>query len=91
VLIMRKIYPDAERPFRSPWVPFVPVIGVLACLMLMFSLPWDNWVRLFGWMAIGLFIYFFYGRKHSVMALELQKELAQHGAGGAYVSGTKEH
>lgn len=90
VLIMRKIYPDAKRPFRCPWVPFVPVMGVLSCLMLMFSLPWDNWVRLFGWMAIGLAIYYFYGRKHSVMTLELQKELAAHGAGGAYVSGTKE-
>ncbi len=39
VLIMRKKYPDAERPFRCPWVPFVPVLGVLSCLMLMFSLP----------------------------------------------------
>jgi len=90
VLIMRKLYPDAKRPFRCPWVPFVPVMGVLACLMLMFSLPWDNWVRLFGWMAIGLCIYFFYSRKHSVMSIELQKELAEHGTGGAYMS-TPEH
>ncbi len=90
VLIMRKKYPDAERPFRCPWVPFVPIMGVLACLMLMFSLPWDNWVRLFGWMAIGLCIYFFYGRKHSVMATHLEHEIAAHGAGGAYVSGVNE-
>src|SRR5882672_8562167 len=84
VLIMRKKYPNAERPFRCPWVPFVPVMGVLSCLMLMFSLPWDNWVRLFGWMAIGLVIYFLYGRRHSVMALNLAREIAEHGAGGAY-------
>ena len=90
VLIMRKRYPDAERPFRCPWVPFVPVMGVLCCLMLMFSLPAANWFRLLVWMAIGLGIYFFYGRKHSVMTMELQKELSQHGAGGAYVSGTHE-
>ncbi|HEX7139890.1 MAG TPA: amino acid permease [Vicinamibacterales bacterium] len=90
VLIMRKKYPQAERPFRCPWVPFIPVMGVLSCLMLMFSLPAANWFRLFVWMALGLCIYFFYGRKHSVMTMELQKEIAQHGAGGAYVTGTHE-
>jgi APA family basic amino acid/polyamine antiporter len=65
VLIMRKKYPNAERPFRCPWVPVVPVMGVLCCLMLMFSLPWENWTRLFVWMAIGLVIYFLYGMHHS--------------------------
>ncbi len=90
VMIMRRIYPNAERPFRCPWVPFVPIMGVLCCLMLMFSLPWENWWRLFLWMGIGLVIYFFYGRKHSVMTMQLQKEIAQHGAGGGYVSGTHE-
>ncbi|HEY3448783.1 MAG TPA: amino acid permease [Myxococcales bacterium] len=68
VLIMRKKHPEAERPFRCPWVPFVPVMGILACLLLMFSLPTGNWWRLGAWLAIGLVIYFFYGRKHSVMA-----------------------
>ena len=65
-------------------------MGVLSCLMLMFSLPWDNWVRLFGWMAIGLVIYFTYGRKHSVMTVNLAREIAEHGTGGAYTSGTHE-
>jgi APA family basic amino acid/polyamine antiporter len=87
VLIMRKLYPQAERPFRCPWVPFIPVMGVLSCLMLMFSLPAANWFRLLVWMALGLLIYFFYGRKHSVMAMQLQKELAEHGTGGAYIEG----
>jgi basic amino acid/polyamine antiporter, APA family len=86
VLIMRKKYPDAARPFRCPWVPFVPVMGVLSCLMLMFSLPYENWWRLFVWLAIGLVIYFAYGRKHSVMTLSLARELAEHGTGGAYTS-----
>ncbi len=86
VLIMRKKYPDAERPFRCPWVPFVPVMGVLSCLMLMFSLPVANWWRLFVWLLLGFVIYFFYGRKHSVMAKHLAREIAEHGAGGAYMS-----
>jgi APA family basic amino acid/polyamine antiporter len=70
VLIMRKMHPEAERPFRCPWVPVVPILGVLCCLMLMFSLPAANWFRLAGWLAIGLVIYFLYGRHHSVVAAE---------------------
>ena len=68
VLIMRKSYPDAERPFRCPWVPFVPIAGIVTCLMLMFSLPAANWWRLIVWLALGFVIYFGYGRRHSVMA-----------------------
>ncbi len=92
VLIMRKKYPDAARPFRCPWVPFVPIMGILSCLMLMFSLPTANWWRLFVWLLVGFLIYFGYGRKHSVMAAarNLENEIARHGTGGAYISGTKE-
>ncbi|MCM2317034.1 MAG: amino acid permease [Thermoanaerobaculia bacterium] len=86
VLIMRKKYPDAERPFRCPWVPFVPIMGVLSCLLLMFSLPVENWWRLFAWLTLGFVIYFFYGRHHSVMAKHLEREIAAHGTGGAYMS-----
>jgi APA family basic amino acid/polyamine antiporter len=68
VLIMRRTNPNAERPFRCPWVPVVPILGILSCLMLMFSLPVDNWWRLFIWLGLGLIIYFAYGRHHSVMA-----------------------
>jgi len=68
VLIMRRTYPDVERPFRCPLVPLVPILGVLSCSLLMFSLPVANWWRLFAWMGLGLAIYFFYGRFHSVMA-----------------------
>jgi basic amino acid/polyamine antiporter, APA family len=68
VLVMRRIRPDAERHFRCPWVPFVPIMGVLLCLLLMFSLPSENWLRLFVWFAIGFMIYFFYGRHNSVLA-----------------------
>jgi APA family basic amino acid/polyamine antiporter len=65
VLIMRRTHPELHRPFRAPFGPVVPVLGILCCLMLMFSLPAANWVRLFVWLVIGLIIYFFYGRHHS--------------------------
>ncbi len=68
VLIMRKKYPDAHRPFRTPLVPLVPILGIVTCLILMFSLPWENWARLVAWLALGLVIYFAYGRHHSVMS-----------------------
>ena len=51
VLIMRRTNPDAERPFRAPFYPFVPILGILSCLLLMFSLPVENWYRLIIWMA----------------------------------------
>ena len=67
VLIMRKTHPEAERPFRAPFVPLTPILGILISGLLMFSLPEENWLRLFGWLLIGLVIYYFYGRKHSIM------------------------
>ncbi len=68
VLVMRKTNPQAERPFRVPFVPVVPVLGIIMCLVLMFSLPAMNWLRLAVWLLIGFAIYFAYGRKHSVLA-----------------------
>ncbi len=67
VLIMRKTNPDVERPFKAPLYPLTPILGMLICLLLMFSLPLENWWRLLGWLGIGMIIYFFYGRKHSIM------------------------
>jgi APA family basic amino acid/polyamine antiporter len=67
VLVMRRSNPDAERPFRCPWVPVVPILGIVCCLMLMLSLPKENWYRLFGWLFIGLFIYGLYSRHHSAL------------------------
>jgi len=68
VLIMRAKHPEAERPFRAPLYPLVPILGILLCLLLMFSLPPENWWRLIGWLIVGLAIYFSYGRRHSVLA-----------------------
>ena len=67
VLIMRRTNPSAERPFKAPLYPVTPILGMLICLLLMFSLPLENWGRLFIWLAIGMVIYFGYGRKHSIM------------------------
>ena len=87
VLIMRRTNPDAERPFRCPFVPIVPILGILGCLLLMLSLPAANWWRLLGWLAIGIVIYFAYSRHHSVMATRLAHEISSHGIspGGALV------
>jgi APA family basic amino acid/polyamine antiporter len=68
VLIMRSTRPDVHRPFRTPWVPFVPIAGMFANLVLMVALGWANWARLVIWLAIGLVIYFSYGRRHSHLA-----------------------
>ncbi|HKP85621.1 MAG TPA: amino acid permease [Blastocatellia bacterium] len=88
VLIMRKTNPDAERPFRCPLVPLVPILGIIMCLVLMFSLPAANWVRLIGWLLIGLVIYFTYSRHHSFMKRYLAHEISAHGVspGGALVT-----
>jgi APA family basic amino acid/polyamine antiporter len=87
VMIMRKTHPEAERPFRAPFVPLVPILGIIICMVLMFSLPEENWFRLFGWLLIGLFIYFFYGRKHSIMHRIMNEEKSgsshNHNAGAA--------
>jgi APA family basic amino acid/polyamine antiporter len=79
VLIMRHTDPDAKRPFKAPLYPFVPIMGILSCLLLMFSLPAENWYRLIIWMAIGFALYFAYGYTHS----ELRKRNALLQAGGA--------
>jgi APA family basic amino acid/polyamine antiporter len=65
VIILRRTRPDMERGFRVPWVPVVPIIGCLLCVYLMTRLTGPTWIRFGVWMALGLVIYFVYGRKHS--------------------------
>ncbi len=83
VLIMRKTDPEAHRPFRCPLVPIVPLLGIFACLFLMLSLPIANWYRLIGWLALGLVIYFAYGKRHSILGQELRGEITKHGVSPA--------
>ncbi len=65
VLVMRRTNPDQPRPFRTPWVPVIPILGIVWNFAMMYSLGLDNWLRLFVWLAIGQVIYFMYSRKHS--------------------------
>jgi APA family basic amino acid/polyamine antiporter len=65
IMIMRRTHPDLPRPFRTPLVPLTPILGILVCGLMMYGLGWENWTRLFAWLAIGLVIYFTYSRSHS--------------------------
>jgi APA family basic amino acid/polyamine antiporter len=65
VIILRKREPNMIREFRTPWVPFVPILGIITCVLMMVGLGWTNWLRLFAWMAIGIVIYFTYSKKNS--------------------------
>jgi APA family basic amino acid/polyamine antiporter len=65
VIILRKTEPNMKREFRTPWVPFVPLLGVGVCISMMVGLGWPNWLRLFVWMAIGVLIYFVYSKRNS--------------------------
>jgi basic amino acid/polyamine antiporter, APA family len=65
VWIIRLRRPDLERPFRTPWVPFTPIMGIVMSLFLMLTLTGATWIRLVVWLVIGMVIYFGYGRKHS--------------------------
>ena len=67
ILVLRHTQPDLHRPFRTPMVPLVPILGILICGYMMYGLPLDTWLRLAIWMALGLAIYFLYGRRHSVL------------------------
>ncbi|MDP4274209.1 MAG: amino acid permease [Bacteroidota bacterium] len=75
VLILRKTQPDTPRSFRTPWVPVVPVLGILTCVIIMFSLPLDTWIRLVAWLIIGLVIYFSFGKKNSVLRKRMSEEI----------------
>ena len=65
VIVLRRTQPDRPRGFRVPWSPFLPIVSILCCLALMASLPAETWIRFFVWLAIGLVIYFLYGRKRT--------------------------
>jgi APA family basic amino acid/polyamine antiporter len=74
VMILRHRQPDLPRPFRTPWVPLVPILGIITCVTMMVSLPQGTWIRLIVWLVIGLAVYFFYGKKNSKIGQELSQE-----------------
>ena len=65
ILILRKKHPNLKREFKTPWVPYVPVLGMIVCGAMIYGLGWTNWSRLLLWLLIGVIIYFAYSRKHS--------------------------
>ncbi|MGW2563600.1 amino acid permease [Streptomyces sp. NPDC001514] len=65
VIVLRRTRPDLHRAFRTPWVPVVPILSIAASFWLMLNLPAETWVRFAIWMAIGIVVYFLYGRGHS--------------------------
>jgi APA family basic amino acid/polyamine antiporter len=68
VIVLRRTRPDLHRAFRAPWVPVLPVVSVCASLWLMLNLSVETWLRFAGWMALGLVVYFGYGRSHSTLS-----------------------
>ena len=79
VLVLRYRRPELHRPFRTPFVPLVPALGILTCGSLMLGLGLPTWMRLVVWMALGLVLYFGYGHKHSRIGREAS---ASAGPGG---------
>ncbi len=73
VMVLRHTNPAQARPFRTPWVPAIPILGIGFNGYMMYKLGWINWARLIVWLVIGLAVYFGYGRHHS----RLQRQLAQ--------------
>jgi len=65
ILVLRKKEPHLERPFRTPWVPVIPILGIVSCAYLMAALPAVTWIRFGIWLLIGFVIYFGYGYRHS--------------------------
>ena len=68
VLILRRTQPDMHRPFKTPGMPYVPILGMVCCLYLIANLPLLTILRFVVWFAIGMVIYFSFGRKHSLLA-----------------------
>jgi APA family basic amino acid/polyamine antiporter len=79
--ILRRRRPDLARPFKAPWVPFTPIMGILVSFAMMAALPLGTWLRLIIWLAVGMVIYYTYGRHHS--KVQQAKTLASVGSGKA--------
>lgn len=76
VWVLRVRRPEIPRPFRAPWMPVTPILGIVVSLLMMLFLPFDTWMRLIIWLVAGLFIYVFYSRHHSKVQIKLGEEVA---------------
>jgi APA family basic amino acid/polyamine antiporter len=74
VIVLRRLEPDRPRPFRAPLVPLTPIISIVTCLYLMLQLPKLTWIRFGIWLVIGLFIYLFYGMRHSRLGQRAERK-----------------
>lgn len=72
VWLLRRRRPEINRPFRAPWIPVTPILGIAVSLLMMLFLPLMTWLRLIIWLGVGLLIYFFYSRKRSKVQLQLE-------------------
>jgi APA family basic amino acid/polyamine antiporter len=73
IVILRRREPLRPRAFKTPFVPFVPICGVIACIYLVLGLPWITWIRFGLWLLVGLVIYFAYGRQRSALVRERRR------------------
>jgi APA family basic amino acid/polyamine antiporter len=73
VIVLRHVRPEVARPFKAPWTPVLPALGILLCGYLMKSLPFVTWMRFLVWLALGLVIYFAYGMRKSALARQPEK------------------
>lgn len=73
IIVLRKTNPNVPRPFKTPLVPLIPILGIVVCVAMMASLPLESWERLAIWMAIGIAFYFVYSKKHS----KIRKQIAE--------------
>jgi len=76
VIVFRRTHPDLDRPFKLPFNPIIPSLGIIFCIYLMLNLPWVTWARFIIWTIIGIAIYFLYGFKHSMLGQAEQTEKA---------------
>lgn len=72
VWVLRRKRPEIPRPFRAPWIPVTPILGIAVSLLMMLFLPLMTWIRLVIWLVVGLFVYFFYSRRHSKVQMDLK-------------------
>lgn len=77
VIAFRYTHPDLPRPFKLPYNPIIPALGMIFCIYLMFNLPFVTWMRFIGWTAIGVVIYFTYGRNHSILGRKEREAVKQ--------------